>query len=176
LAAPGGRVDHPGPAARHAEAKAIAAVERIGRVGADPSEAREAGDEESAANLVRALVPADESAEPAGADVGHVGRTERKHCPAAVAVLVVHSADRGNPPCSRAIIARRQHGGDEVRRILCELLVGSDQSRRSGDEGPRRLFLKSALADAEQVADRGETGGFVLADISLTKLPGVRRW
>ena len=73
------------------KAEAIATVERIGRIDADSPEPCEAGDEEGAAELLRAMVTADEAGDVARSPrQKHWGRPKSKHRPAAVARPIVH--------------------------------------------------------------------------------------
>src|SRR5690348_10593239 len=99
LPAARGAVDHPGPARRPAETQAVAPVESVGGIVADPPQASEAGDEQGAANPVGTLVPPEKSREPAGPDVGDAWARQSEHRPAAVGVRIVHAADSRRPSC-----------------------------------------------------------------------------
>ena len=123
--------------------------------------------------MIAAVIALDKAVDPAGADIGDVRRRERKHRPAAVAVLIVHSADGGNPARRRLVIAARKHRRDQLRRILGQLGIRRDERRRARNERPRRFPLKPVLASPQQLSDRAQPRVGILADEGLAKLPCI---
>ncbi len=124
-----------------------------------------------------APVAANEAGDPPVAQIDpvRVGRGERQHRPAAVAVLVVHPPGGIAPARGLAVVARGQHRRDQLGRVRLEVSVRLDQGRRAGDERADRLALQRALVAgiAKQPTDRRDASVGILADETLAELPGI---